>query len=69
MDGRFVSVPYEDVSASHQADSVAMVCDALRDAAWIVSDSGGGAFRKDQRWRLRFVRALSSVRLLENWRK
>ena len=69
MDGHFVAVPYDDVSESHQTDSIAMVCDALRDAAWIVSDSGGGAFSKDQRWRLRFARALSSIRLLENWRK
>ena len=53
LDGSFVGVPYEDVSDSHRSDSVAMVCDALRDAAWIVSDSGGGAFSKDQRWRLR----------------
>ena len=68
MDGGFVSVPYEDVSESYRADSVAMVCDALRDAAWIVSDSGGGAFSKDQRWRFRFARALSSIRLLNSWR-
>ena len=68
MDGGFVSVPYEDVTASYRADSVAMVCDALRDAAWIVSDSGGGAFSKDQRWRFRFARALSSIRLLDSWR-
>ena len=68
MDGCFVSVPYHDVSPSHQADSVAMVCDALRDAAWIISNAGGGAISKDQRWRLRFARALSSIRLLESWR-
>ena len=69
MDGCFVSVPYQDVSPSYQANSVAMVSDALRDAAWIISDSGGGAISKDQRWRLRFARALASIRLLENWRK
>ena len=69
MDGHFVTVPYDDVSESHQANSVAMVCDALRDAAWLVSDSGGGAFSKDQRWRLRFARALSSMRLLQSWRQ
>ena len=46
-----------------------MVSDALRDAAWIISDSGGGAISKDQRWRLRFARALASIRLLENWRQ
>ena len=68
LDGCFVSVPYHDVSPSHQADSVAMVCDALRDAAWIISNAGGGAISKDQRWRLRFARALSSIRLLESWR-
>ena len=68
MDGGFVSVPYEDVSDYYRADSIAMVCDALRDAAWIVSDSGGGAISKDQRWRFRFARSLSSIRLLDSWR-
>ena len=68
MDGGFVSVPYEDVSDFYRVDSVAMVCDALRDTAWIISDSGGGAISKDQRWRFRFARALSSVRLLGSWR-
>ena len=69
MDGEFVEVPFQHVSKSHRADSIAMVSGALRDASWLVSDSGGGALSRDQRWRLRFARALSSVRLLTSWRK
>jgi hypothetical protein len=68
LDGRFLSVPYANVAPELRTDSMEMAHEAFRDALWLISESGGGAISKDRPWRLRYARALASLRLLESWR-
>lgn len=68
LDGRFVAVPYKDVQAELRENSIEMVFDGYRDLLWLVSEAGGNALNRNEPWRLRYARALASLRLLKSWR-
>ncbi|MCG3775308.1 MAG: hypothetical protein JW395_2140 [Nitrospira sp.] len=68
LDGRFFAVPYLELDPQLREEGRNMIHEVLRDIAWLVSDSGGGAVNKDRSWRLRYGRALASLRLLSSWR-
>lgn len=67
MDGAFFDRPYEHLSPDQREDSVLQVIEGLNDATWLV-DEGASALNKDLDWRLRFARALASLKLLESWK-
>jgi hypothetical protein len=68
LDGAFFAVSYSGVDEQYRADTAAMVLEALKDVSWLVSDVGGAALNKDRAWRLRYGRALASLRLVQSWR-
>ena len=67
MDGGFFDRPYETISIDHQPVILGEVIDSLQDVVWL-ADEGASAVSKDTGWRLRYARALSSLRLLQFWR-
>lgn len=67
MDQAFFDRPYGSLDPAHQPAILGGVLDGLRDVLWL-SDEGASAVAKDNAWRLRFSRALSSLRLLQFWR-
>ena len=67
MDGGFFDRPYETLSQDDQPVILGEVLDSLQDVVWL-SDEGASAVSKDTGWRLRYARALSSLRLLQFWR-
>ncbi|MEC8196411.1 MAG: hypothetical protein VX228_08855, partial [Pseudomonadota bacterium] len=67
MDGAFFDRPYKPLSTEQRAESMAQVIEGLNDATWLAED-GASALNKDLDWRLRFTRALASLRLLESWK-
>ncbi len=67
MDGAFFDRPYEQLSPAQRSESLMQVIDGLNDATWLVED-GASALNKDLDWRLRFGRALASLKLLESWK-
>jgi hypothetical protein len=67
MDGSFFDRPYETISPDHQPIILGEVIDSLQDVLWL-SDEGASAVSKDTGWRLRYAKALSSLRLLQFWR-
>ncbi|WP_050604547.1 ATP-binding protein [Ruegeria sp. 6PALISEP08] len=68
MDGDFFDRPYEPLSTDQRRQTLSQVVECLKDASWLVED-GASAINKDRDWRLRFTRALASLRLLESWAK
>jgi len=65
MDGKLFSLPYYEISESLRQPSLLMLIGGLEDTRWLAEDSGGGG--KDTAWRLRYSRALASMRLLKSW--
>lgn len=66
-DGTFFDRPYTGSSDELRPLILDEIVDALQDVVWLV-DEGVSAVSKDTGWRLRFAKALSSLRLLQYWR-
>ncbi len=66
-DGDFFNRPYSGSSIELKPVILDEIVDALQDVVWLV-DEGASAVSKDTGWRLRYARALSSLRLLQYWR-
>lgn len=67
MDEKFFYRPFELLSIEQRSESLAQLVECLKDVIWLVQD-GASAINKDRDWRLRFTRALASLRLLESWK-
>jgi hypothetical protein len=67
MDGQFFSRPYAQVGTDLQPVILDELLDSLQDIIWL-ADEGASAVSKDTGWRLRYSRALSSLKLLQFWR-
>ncbi|MCY4462319.1 MAG: ATP-binding protein [Albidovulum sp.] len=67
LDGAFFDRPYAQLAEEQKKDSVSQVIEGLRDVCWL-AEGGATALNKGLDWRLRFTRALASVKLLESWK-
>jgi hypothetical protein len=65
-DGKYFSLPYETISPELREDALSTLVQALSDLRWL-SEEASGAISKDANWRLRFARALASLRLTQSW--
>lgn len=65
-DGKFFDRPYQSSSEEHKPIVLSEIINSLQDIVWIVTD-GVAAINKDTTWRLRFGRALASLRLIQHW--
>jgi hypothetical protein len=65
-DGRHFSLPYEGIAPELQPSALAMLVEALGDLRWLTEEASG-AVSKDTAWRLRYARALASLRLVDSW--
>ena len=65
-DGRFFSMPFETIAADLREGALATLLQALRDLRWL-SEEASGSVSKDVNWRLRYARALASLRLTQSW--
>lgn len=65
-DGKYFDRPYQSSSDEHKPNVLSEIIKSLQDIAWIVTD-GVSAINKDTTWRLRFDRALASLRLIQHW--
>jgi hypothetical protein len=66
-DGEFFDRPYAGSKEELRPLILDETVDALQDTVWLV-DEGASAVSKDTGWRLRYAKALSSLRLLQYWR-
>lgn len=66
-DGNFFNRPYLGSSDELKPIILDEIVDALQDVVWLV-DEGASAVSKDTGWRLRYAKALSSLRLIQYWR-
>lgn len=66
-DGSFFDRPYSSISDDLKPTMLAELVDALQDVLWLLEE-GASAVSKDTGWRLRYAKALSSLRLLQFWR-
>lgn len=66
-DGEFFDRPYSGSSDELKPLILGELVDALQDVVWLI-DEGVSAVSRDTGWRLRYAKALSSLRLLQHWR-
>jgi hypothetical protein len=67
MDGKFFDRPFATIGDDLRPTMLGEITDSLQDILWL-ADEGASAVSKDTGWRLRYSRALSSLRLLQFWR-
>lgn len=67
MDDRFFRTPYASLERELQEVSHTELMEGLQDIHWL-ADEGASAVNKDTGWRLRYSRALASLKLLQFWR-
>lgn len=67
LDGHFLGIPYMTLGPEFRDEALGEVIDCLTDVIWL-SEDGGSSLSKDAAWRLRYARALASLRLLQSWR-
>jgi hypothetical protein len=67
MDGRFFDRPFTTLPTEMRSLTVDELVNCLQDVIWLSSD-GVSAISKDIGWRLRYSRALASLKLLSYWR-
>jgi hypothetical protein len=65
-DGKYFTLPYESLAPELRLGALGTLTQALGDLRWL-AEEGFGAVSKDASWRLRFARALASLRLMESW--
>jgi hypothetical protein len=65
-DGKFFSMPFKTIAVDLHEGALATLLQALRDLRWL-SEEAGGSVSKDFNWRLRYARALASLRLTQSW--
>lgn len=66
-DGNFFDRPYQESEEKHKPMVLNEILLSLQDVAWL-EDEGVSAVNKNTAWRLRYSKALASLRLLEHWR-
>jgi hypothetical protein len=66
-DSQLFDVPYDNVSEDLRPEVLAMLVNALEDVRWL-AEEGSGAVSKDHGWKLRYGRAVASLRLAQSWR-
>ncbi len=68
MDGEFFSTPYLTLDSNElKKEALQMLLTGIEDAWWLVEE-GRYAMSKDMAWRLRYGRALASIKLVQSWR-
>jgi hypothetical protein len=67
MDSEFFTTPYETITSDLQAEALQMLINGMDDVWWLAGE-GRDAMSKDLAWRLRYGRALASMRLVQSWR-
>lgn len=67
LDGNFLNPPFANLDSNLRKEVISMVQNGLEDVRWL-SEEGSGAVSKDAAWRLRYGRALASLRMMQSWR-
>ena len=65
-DGKYFSLPYGTIAPELRESALSTLIQALRDLRWL-SEEASGSVSKDLNWRLRYARALASLRLTQSW--
>lgn len=65
-DGKYFTLPYLSLATELRSGALETLTQALGDLRWL-AEEGFGAVSKDTAWRLRYARALASLRLMESW--
>lgn len=67
FDDKFFHVPHANLEPELKTDAISTVVEAMRDVRWLHEDATS-VVSKDTAWRLKFWRALGSLRLVVSWR-